>query len=544
MSTTQSAQNASLAYLDQGSVRVLPSAKVDVRNAITSFLDMAGTATGQATFYNTKAEQLDAMEKIHTAVYSVNRGLYAAMLCLPGVTDDSMQRGVSRLLNEPYNWMRDEDTSMLSYEQENKAIAHMAQSLPPQRLLKMFGMFKAKKINNKRTRRLILQSVLNSDKLGFWAVKYRAKLKDALTHAWGKKVASAVLRFTSDPVLVGCEDRLVLSLCRRMPEVRQNILKYMHENVPPENLICALESVCFILGGKRQQWRQEVIRAFHTAHTDLSAGSVLPVEVLQGIRARYFKDTPAKAVFDIAKGAMTEGQKMQQKTAAERTGAEMDFDATKQEFIKLYVYALEKGCTAEIRAAMLQKAERIARTFPLHYPKVAVVVDASLSMFGIGEAKRRPMAITLAMRDILVKTGRESTVLYTGKDPDQFGMVEPSGDTSLASLVLRAMEEGADAVYMLTDGYENAPAGRVDEMIRAAREIGVTVPVYQITPVLAAEKVGIRKVSDLVAPMPVTRPEALGLSMVRAALEADLERGILSLLDTARPMLGPATKGA
>ena len=116
-------------------------------------------------------------------------------------------------------------------------------------------------------------------------------------------------------------------------------------------------------------------------------------------------------------------------------------------------------------------------------------------------------------------------------------MVEPSGDTAVAGLLVSALKRNPDAVYVLTDGYENAPAGRVDEVMRAARALGVTTPMFQVSPVLGAEAGGVRRLSDELAPVPVARPEAVGLGMVRAVLTADVEAGIRALLAITRPML-------
>jgi hypothetical protein len=99
------------------------------------------------------------------------------------------------------------------------------------------------------------------------------------------------------------------------------------------------------------------------------------------------------------------------------------------------------------------------------------------------------------------------------------------------------IEAGPDAVYLLTDGYENAPSGRVDEVVRALRGLGVRTPIYQATPVLAGETAGVRALSPAVAPLPVARPEGLGLALVRAAIDQDVESAIAGLLHLARPLL-------
>ena len=58
--------------------------------------------------------------------------------------------------------------------------------MPAQRLLKLFLIFRGdkggKRVNNARTRKLILRSILDNPKLDFWAVKYRRKVAMCLAH--------------------------------------------------------------------------------------------------------------------------------------------------------------------------------------------------------------------------------------------------------------------------------------------------------------------------------------------------------------------------
>src|SRR5690606_5654179 len=106
----------------------------------------------------------------------------------PGLTDYNIQQGIARLLHSQDGV----EGSLLDAQQESIIIANLSKNLPPQRLFKMFTAIREKRINNKRSRRLILTSILNTNRLPFWSVKYRSKLKQALTHAWGVKTTTFV----------------------------------------------------------------------------------------------------------------------------------------------------------------------------------------------------------------------------------------------------------------------------------------------------------------------------------------------------------------
>lgn len=537
------ATETALAYLEGGVVRVRPTARDDVQRAVVSFLDVLATATGRETFYNSKAEQEAAELAVHEAVWKVNRGLYGAMLTLPGVTDRAVQAGVARMLDNP---RPPNDPSFLGFDEESRLLATLAKRLPPQRLFKMFEAFAEKRVNNRRTRTLILRSIIGAGKrLPFWAVKYREKLRTALRHALGSGVANGVAKLTSaaNPTASG------------HAHMRKYIDKYIAEAFGPFEATVkdtVYQSVAYILGAEREGgFTVPLLVAVKAARTDLSAGADLPLEVLEGLRSRFHKTTPHARVLEIAKaaGTMTEGQKMAGKRAAAKAGVEVEFDPTRQELVKLYVYALEtNGMTPAIREAMNEQAKRYGRAFHVRDAKVGIVLDASESMIGTGQQKWRPLAIGLAMRDVLKWSATECCVCETagglphasGADS---GLVSPSGETSLATALLKVLRQSPDSVYVITDGYENSPAGRVDEVLRAARAMGVRTPVYQVTPVLGAEAAGVRRLSNELSPLPVSRPEAVGLGMIRAALSQNVEAGIRGLLAITHPALATREPG-
>ena len=127
-----------------------------VVNSFTQFLDAGATATDRGTFYNDKSDIVKATLDIHKNLYSVNRGIYAASLLLDGITDYTKQIGIENLLRNE----GDRSTSMLPLEVETHMIAHIMGQMPVQRVFKMFENLKAHHVNNARTRRIILLSIL------------------------------------------------------------------------------------------------------------------------------------------------------------------------------------------------------------------------------------------------------------------------------------------------------------------------------------------------------------------------------------------------
>ena len=510
----------SLVYMDNGQIQVVPEAKQDVRKAVLAFLDMASTATGQKTYYNKKSDQQKAMRDIHDAVFDVNRGLYLAMLSFPGVLDVAVQEGITKLLK----YGRDE-ASILTANQEAEAIKLMSSNLKATRLLKMFKMFKDERINKGRVRALVLSTVLGSRNLAWWAVKYRNLVKDVLRHAWGNKYAPVVVRAIKSGDQITQRDGVLLRKC---------VDKYtQHSKLSQTDIY---ESVCFVFGAE-VDYKNDLFKAFFKAREDLSAGKKLPPEVLEGIRGRYHKNVSKDKILELTKNTATDKQKLKVQRQAKEANVKVEFDPTKLDVTSLYVYALEEGMTNEVRMALDSKASYVAAMFPLKYRKVAVVVDTSASMGGTEVNKNRPLAISLAMRDVLSATGDVSESFATNGEFDDFGLVKPVGDTSLALAVAKAFQSDTDVIYIITDGYENAPAGRVHEVIDAVRELGIETPVYQFNPVMATEAAGVRSLSSHVSTLPVSKPEGIGLSLIRAAIEQDIGRGLQALVDASLPRI-------
>lgn len=488
---------------------------------IGSFLDVISTSTGKATHYNTEAEIRLAELAAHAAMSKLDRRLYAALLLVPGVSDRSMQLGVRNLLGTS----PEGESDWLPEGMELSILRRLVATLPPQRVLKLFATLATRaegvrRVNNARTRKLVLRTLLDAPKLDLWVVKYRRKIARALTHALGQRTAG-ILR----------------SILAKTPEqrspaeaaiLRRTIGRYVPQ---PRRLDTVYECVGFALGARPPAAEVELLRRFHAAKKDLAAGHGLPIEVLEGIRSTYHPDTPSAVVLELTRNTMSAGQRMAAQRKGTETGVEVDFDPRAYDAITLYIYAFEMGMTDEIATALDHEASESAASVPLRIDRATVLVDASRSMLG-GETQRlRPMAAALALRDVLARMGRRVEIRLIGGITDRLRLVRPCGDTSLARALLDALAGRPEAVFVISDGYENAPAGRFGEVMGTLRRIGVTTPVYHLAPVTAAEVGGVRELAPgLVPTLPVAGPAGLGLGLARHLVERDPVEGVSALL--------------
>lgn len=488
--------------------------------AFGAFMDTAATATSRATFYNTRAEQEAAIALVHRELFEMERGVYTAALMLPGLTDFSRQTGIVRLLSTPQSF-----EGWMSAKQEGAAICKLSQMLPTQRMLKMFGTLRKERINNARTRRLILSSILNADKLEFWAVKYRRKLETALVHTWGRRIAS-IMR----TVIAKRTDE-------RTEKERQIIQRHLGRFVDQDNIARVEQCVRFILGDENGLSLRRLV-AYRDAKRDLASGRALPFETLEGLRSRFHRDKTSAEVLELTKSQLTTGQKIGLQRKAQAADVEVEFDPADYDTVRLYVYAYEMGMSDAIREELVRKARATAARLPVRFEHVGILLDVSESMLGHATQARRPISVALALRDVLAETAAQSTIVMSdGQMGSTTELREPAGDTSLASGLIALLKRSPDVVFVLTDGYENAPAGRFGEVVRAVRQIGVDTPIHQFSPVFAAEAHGIRSLSDVVPGLPVSKPEAIGLGLLKALFEADVDRGIAALLGMVCPLI-------
>jgi hypothetical protein len=485
---------------------------------IGSFLDIASTSTGKATHYDT-VEQIQRVElAAHAAMLRLDRCLYAALLLVPGVNDRAMQLGIRNLLGTT----AERESDWLPAGIELAIVRRLVATLPPQRMLKVFATFATKaegvaRVNNARARKLVLRTLLDAPKLDLWAVKYRSKVARVLTHALGRRTAGIV--------------RSILSKTDRSPKeaaiLRRTIGRYVPELRKLETVYAC---VGFALGARPPAWEVELLRRFEAAKKDLSAGRDLPIEVLEGLRGTYHRDTPSSVVLELTKNTMSAGQRKAVQRKGTETGVEIAFDPTAHNALELYIYAFEMGMTDDIATALDLRASEAATSVPFRIDRATVLVDASRSMLGSETQRLRPMAAALALRDVLARLGRRVDVRHIGGITDG-RLVRPNGDTSLARALLDALGDRPEVVFVISDGYENAPAGRFGEVMTVVRRIGVTTPVFHLNPVTAAEVVGVRQLAPgLVPTLPMSSPAGLGLGLTRQLVEIDPVEGVSALL--------------
>ena len=478
-----------------------------VKEVIANFLDTTTTSFGRATHYNTREEQQKAELSAHRAMLNLDRDLYTLFSILPGTTDRSSQLATKNLLSNPRNGYN----GILTNELEAKAIYQLVQELPAQRMFKIFAAFRhgekaqgITKANNARTRKLILRTILGSEQLELWSIKYRSKMVESLTHAWGES-KTGIIKAILKKVDWTAQDQSIIT---------NNLSKYAHKKKT------ALESVAFVLRVNKK-WNSPLFKAFGEAKENLAAGKPLPIEVLEGIRSTYHKCVPSSKVIELKKDSLTRTQKKNLQATAEKANVTIEFNPMDYNPVELYLYGFKRGFSNEILTALKHKAIQAAKSFPTKFKSIGILLDGSESMRGSQTQPLRPLASILAIRDMLSHTSStffEAHATQANTNTE----IKPCGHTELAPQLLKLLQENVESIFVLSDGYENTPAGRFGEVLEAARAVGINTPVYHINPVFAAEVGGVRELAPKHATtLPVQKPNALATMFIRGMLEQD-----------------------
>ena len=136
------------------------------------------------------------------------------------------------------------------------------------------------------------------------------------------------------------------------------------------------------------------------------------------------------------------------------------------------------------------------------------------------ESKNTPRAIADFTAKVLMVSSTESVVFKT---TDEI--------TDLASSFIRLLkdenpENPYDAIFILTDGYENAYDGLTNEVISIWKsETGRNIPIFQISPITGAEMgADVRKIGNDLITMAINNPVALQPQINARLLEIDTKK--------------------
>ena len=506
-----------------------------IKQNLIDGLTIASGSKSSATYYHSKDDQMKAIQAQIKGMYKLSKELPLIIASQKGATG----RFVSEvLLNEFKNTLRGGACNIVNpidwYDNglSDKAVLtalnnlYVDNGLPY--VLRLFVDMKNAKVNNERSRKIILGFIWGLGNLEFYAMKYRNKIANVLKHVYGQKKTSILLSIAQKQIgtngLFDSDKEFAIAY--------ESILKYF---IGDSNKAFKLLLFLFKKTDNVTYDAQTfpLLSEYQKAKIDITGIKNVPEEVLLGLIsnvkhpqyhsmwATNIQREATKALIRKNVEVTSVNQQVRQTKSTAKLGVEKTVDVEKvTDFLALYKTGYETTFTAELRSAIKKLAEK-KKIQGFFYPNIGIVVDDSISMTGNkNESKNTPRAIADFTARVLSKSAQNAVVIKT---------TDVITDLATSFIELLKREDAVrpyDAIFILTDGYENAYDGLTNEIITIWKsETGRELPIFQISPITSAEMgANVRKLGSGVITMAINNPTALQPQINARLLEIDTKR--------------------
>jgi hypothetical protein len=509
-----------------------------VKQSLIDGLTIASGSKSSATYYHGRDEQMKAIQSQIKSLYKLSKELPLIVATQKGATGQfvsevlfnefksTLKGGACNIVN-PIDWYDNglSDKAVLS------ALNNLGESGLPY-VLRLFVALNDAKINNDRSRKITLGFIWGQSNLEFYAMKYRNKIAEVLKHAYGKKMSSVLLSIAQKQV--NLEGANLVGTAKEVKIVNDFILKYFNGDS-----VRAFKLLLFIFkrdnGVTYNATEYPLLSEYRKAKSDITGIKSVPEEVLLGMIssvkhpqyhtmwATDIQKEATKALIRKNVQVTSVNQQVRQTKSTAKLGVEKTVDLEKAtDFLALYKTGYETSFTDDIKSAIAKLADK-KKIVGFFYPSIGIIVDDSISMTGNKlESKNTPRAIADFTSKVLMASAENAIVIRTKDEV-----------TDLASSFIELLKnenpsKPYNAIFILSDGYENAYDGLTNEVISIyQKETGNNTPMFQISPITSAEVGGtVRKLGNNVVTMAINNPVALQPQINARLLEIDTKRWI------------------
>lgn len=443
------------------------------REDMVMFVNACFAATGQNEYYIDRYTQAVSINFLHQYMLANYRHVYSRMLAA-GINHFNQALIIRNLLAAG----APSDSSVRVVE--GQLIGKALRNLPANRVFKLFARLRADGVNNRRTRAVIEAYMASRKSRSFDVLKYRNKIRTIVRHAHAK-IGDEAARFL------------------------------------------------YAFRGEKH-FNDPLYDAFLRAHYSKQAVYELPYTVAEGLAARH--EIPREEFLRKIEPQMTRSEKLRAQNAAARVSRKpIEVDLANAPLTKLTLYVMSLTMedrikrAEELHAALKASALRANRRSPLRLAKVAAVMDRSRSTWSSRERRRRPLAIAVAVHYLLAASAEDVRSFWTPSrtaPQQQYGaedhvfLMDAGGQTDLATPLLDAIEWKPDQIVIVSDGYENAPADAVNQIVHAYQwKLHANHPIMftHANPVFDAEHFSPRRLGDSLLTIGLLEAEDLGASI-------------------------------
>lgn len=507
-----------------------------IKKSLIDGLTIASGARSSSTYYHSKEQQVKAITNAVKDLYNQSKELPLILANQKGSTGKFIQevllneftngylKGSCNIVN-PIDWYDNglSDKAILG------ALYNLNQNGIPY-VLRLFTQLKKENVNNERTRKIVLGYIWGHPNLEFNVLKYRNKILSVLKHIYGVRNSSILLSIaekylTTNVYETDKEHKLI-----------SNLIYKFNSNVDITKL---LKILLFIFRKGRSEMYSSLefplLNEYYVATNDITSVNKVPEEVLIGLISNKnhpqhdqmwssdLKKESTKKMLRTNVTVTSVNQQVRQTKQNRKLGVSKPVNLEKAtDYMALYKTGFENGFNDEINLAIDKLAEKNKiSNFP--YQNIGIILDASNSMNGHSrESKNTPRAISMFTCKVLKKSAEKTIMLSAGVQA-----------TDLASAFINLMKsedntKPYDAIFFVTDGYENVYEGLTNEIVNAfISETGRYLPIFQISPITGAETgANVRELGTEIVKMSVTSPTTIMDQINARLLEVDTKTWI------------------
>ena len=456
----------------------------------------------KGAFYEDADEQFNRVFQMWSDLFNYDRTLFCLTTLLGG-TGFSKGAMSHMLLGNPIsNPANLPAIEGLSFDYESKVVLYnLAKERIPRalkNLLMLTGAEGFNRVNNARTRKLILEFIFNRSnrELDGLAVNYKGKLNTLVRHALGKQDVFKVLNGDS---------KIFNKWIGRYNIQALPVVYHLFDKEPYRDGLSAYFPKIDQYWSLRAAAQAGDVTAFRKYMKGM------PQRTVMGFRNTYKVPVELSEIYETAK--TSDRERIQLESAAKKSGAKkFKVNYKKQELYDLWKAFYHKLLTGDadnmedIQEAIVEVSENQNR---IDIGECVVVVDASRSMFGSDQRPLHPFLTSLCLVACLENV---KDVFYVGgkvmetPTQDKVNVLVPSNATPLWKGLVDAVESGVQNIVVVSDGYENEVKGMFEHTYNHFKnKMEMQFNLLHLNPVFAADakKGTARRLAADITPMPL-----------------------------------------
>ena len=264
----------------------------------------------------------------------------------------------------------------------------------------------------------------------------------------------------------------------------------------------------------------------------------LPLTIAIGFNNK-FHHVDQKSFLEKIKSRMTTQEKLLLQEKAKKEEVEIKIDFSKYDLRKLLLYLrVAEKKPEEIEFIIRKAIRKITKNISFRFNKIRVVLDNSASSYGSEERKYHPIATAQAISMVLNELSEDFKEYRTYESND---LLAPCvGASNLAIPLIKALKDKPEAVFILSDGYENQPAGACEQVIKIFKEKfdkEDKIKIYHFGTTFAAETEKVRSLGESIQSVGIQNIEEIGIALLLNDIKEGgkkLETYLTQLLDSLR----------